>query len=1091
MQKGASAIITKVGSYTVWQNGTDARLKEYDTNGTKIANWAFGNLTAGRTWIEKVVFKGNFILTGFLDVPDYTEVEIQGSLVAGANLDYMIRSTHLGTAAVNWHIKIHGGIIDGAKSTYTVKDAIRLQAWRSSIYNIEIRNISGNATRLSAYNASYKSIEVSFHNFRTTDIDKHGIVFESFCTDNIIESSILRGGTTNNGTAIVINPVGSDYAGGQLISNTHAYSWVKGIHIKDSSDNQINNFYFDTIGEEAILVEAIGSNVRRNKFTVINGLGIGIKTDNTTDAIVLDGQGTKYVQWQQFSNVHIVDHPTITNDYKDGFVEQGNVQSNSLTNAKFEGHDGQAVNIISATLINVVDKDSNQLGDVSQASYTVYPVGSNYYMEDSFGKTSMSTNASEIINWAIGNVSSNGRIFFKQGDYDIGANVINITMSAGDSLILEGEGQTTTITGNGTKIIDFTNTAWIQGDNSAYVTIRNMQFLHSVPNNNSVTLDLTYSVTNLYDVTVENEDVGDGVGIKIGPKNNPFHLTWTGVEVIDYAVNYDISIDHLTAFGVNSIRSRTASMYLHNSGFNSFTNVFSLQPQSGSTVFKFSQIDIHTTFYRVDVEGTSMDYVFDYTTNQNYRVEIYGYYVHSSITPDKLMKGNTYERVILHSYPDILTPSTYTVYKVGTLIFLQHSQYGLQAYGTNASQIINWAIGNLTSGRTWQEKVLLKGDFTLTGFLNIPSYTELEIQGSLIAGTNLSYMIRTENLGSASATDIQVHIHGGILDGQKGTYSVTDALRVQMWRSSISDMYIKNVDGNAINLDAYDSNEKCIEVTVDNIITAEIDGHGILLHSSSTDNIITNSILKGGSTNAGNGLYIKSWANFIDNVHIYNFLRGYVLEGAGRNDLSNIYADNLGREAILVYAKTWRAYANSFVNVKIVGPSIEQDNTYDAIVLNGTSASNYAKRNSFVNVKVAQSGDTAANYTDGFVEIGFVGENTLNTATFEGHDGDAVNIISATLTNVVDKNGKVSENTGLATSCTNGTWIQHDLIGTNTLSNTFVTLTISGSAMGDVYPVIVACIAMNATHFQVEILEADGSVPSGNFDVNWYAEYKP
>lgn len=51
--------------------------------------------------------------------------------------------------------------------------------------------------------------------------------------------------------------------------------------------------------------------------------------------------------------------------------------------------------------------------------------------------------------------------------------------------------------------------------------------------------------------------------------------------------------------------------------------------------------------------------------------------------------------------------------------------------GTDASAVIQAALNNLTSGRTWQEKVLLKGDIDLnnTGEIELVSNSIIEVQG--------------------------------------------------------------------------------------------------------------------------------------------------------------------------------------------------------------------------------------------------------------------------------------------------------------------------------------------------------------------------
>ena len=120
--------------------------------------------------------------------------------------------------------------------------------------------------------------------------------------------------------------------------------------------------------------------------------------------------------------------------------------------------------------------------------------------------------------------------------------------------------------------------------------------------------------------------------------------------------------------------------------------------------------------------------------------------------------------------PWYYTPQSTYNYVIGeynmTHFYMQnHTAYGLAAYegyeymSTDASLVINAALGNLTSGRTWQETILIKGDISLTApILITTSYVDLQIDGTLtLAGGVDDYAIKT----SGSLTDVT--IEGGIL----------------------------------------------------------------------------------------------------------------------------------------------------------------------------------------------------------------------------------------------------------------------------------------------------------------------------------------
>ena len=118
-------------------------------------------------------------------------------------------------------------------------------------------------------------------------------------------------------------------------------------------------------------------------------------------------------------------------------------------------------------------------------------------------------------------------------------------------------------------------------------------------------------------------------------------------------------------------------------------------------------------------------------------------------------------------------PASYIVSAVtsgGTTYYcMQNGTTGkLDFWSTNASQVINFALGNLTANRVVSEKVLIKGNITLTHSILVSSYTDLEIQGRItLATASNCEMIKQ------SSTNIQyVYIHGGIFNGNLTGQSV-------------------------------------------------------------------------------------------------------------------------------------------------------------------------------------------------------------------------------------------------------------------------------------------------------------------------------
>jgi len=115
-----------------------------------------------------------------------------------------------------------------------------------------------------------------------------------------------------------------------------------------------------------------------------------------------------------------------------------------------------------------------------------------------------------------------------------------------------------------------------------------------------------------------------------------------------------------------------------------------------------------------------------------------------------------------------VTSASYIIFKKGNVIYAKNGETGaIEFSGTDASTVIQNAIDNLTSGRTWKEKVVLRGSFTLSDTITIPSYTILDMSGSYLKlDDNVNKnMITTENYAN------YVDIIGGILDGNKNNNS--------------------------------------------------------------------------------------------------------------------------------------------------------------------------------------------------------------------------------------------------------------------------------------------------------------------------------
>lgn len=117
---------------------------------------------------------------------------------------------------------------------------------------------------------------------------------------------------------------------------------------------------------------------------------------------------------------------------------------------------------------------------------------------------------------------------------------------------------------------------------------------------------------------------------------------------------------------------------------------------------------------------------------------------------------------------------SYTIFTDGVTYWAKNGTTGAIDYsGTSASTVINSALGALTAGRTWKEKVLLKGTFTILNKLQIPSFTILDLRvARLIAGSGITDGIIW--LGSSN----DVEIIGGYIDAD-----IQSIPNIIMWNS--------------------------------------------------------------------------------------------------------------------------------------------------------------------------------------------------------------------------------------------------------------------------------------------------------------------
>lgn len=157
---------------------------------------------------------------------------------------------------------------------------------------------------------------------------------------------------------------------------------------------------------------------------------------------------------------------------------------------------------------------------------------------------------------------------------------------------------------------------------------------------------------------------------------------------------------------------------------------------------------------------------------------------------------------------------------------------------------IQAAIDNLTSGRTSAEKVVLLGDFTLTAPITLPSYTILEIQGSL-TGTAASRGV----IENADSTNTDITVYGGYIDVDN---TATPWSKAGIKMSGVSNLTIHGVN-------IKDAGKHCIDLkgcsnfVVENCVMENAGDDGISVLYSYDGRIVSNRITGGSNNNNGGG----------------------------------------------------------------------------------------------------------------------------------------------------------------------------------------------------------------------------------------------
>lgn len=292
-------------------------------------------------------------------------------------------------------------------------------------------------------------------------------------------------------------------------------------------------------------------------------------------------------------------------------------------------------------------------------------------------------------------------------------------------------------------------------------------------------------------------------------------------------------------------------------------------------------------------------------------------------------------------------PVSYIIYKDGSTIKAVNSTTGVIDYSSiNAATVINSAIDNLTAGRTWKEKVVIKGNFITTDSINIPSYTIFELIGSITLANNVNKSI-IRNADQTNGNSF-FEIYGGILYGNKNNQSSGHGIDITAaWpnfnrRNIIKNFRIFDIKGNGLNISGMGSQSIIEDI--------QNEGANRACYATQVNDSVFNKLALG-STNAA--FYIgPGSSNFVSNICCGSWggtpTDDMLIHIDTQNSLfNNIICDSPFKHGFQV--KGWPARHNTFNNLRITRPLA---NGYDAIRLKETSVENV-----FTNIYIGQKGE--------------------------------------------------------------------------------------------------------------------------------------
>lgn len=419
------------------------------------------------------------------------------------------------------------------------------------------------------------------------------------------------------------------------------------------------------------------------------------------------------------------------------------------------------------------------------------------------------------------------------------------------------------------------------------------------------------------------------------------------------------------------------------------------------------------------------------------------------------------------SLSGVQKPCSYIVSMVDTYCCMQNGTADrggrLEYFSINTSQVIYNALGNLTSGRTNMQTIILEGNFTLNTkiFLNSSSYshTKIVLDGMITAANGLNdwmFQIGTQ------VTDID--ISGGIWDGDKAGQSAANLTPLYLDCSNfkVHDLTIQNSYGYGLWIYDNASNWQ-----LNNIYTHDNGYDGIAINGRS--GILTNII---SYNNTFEGLLFFGAQNItMSTIFSYdNNDTGFIFATSGDANGGPRPACNIIGNGLIAHDNTLHGFdiatgTNGIPSYGITLDVQSYNNGYDGVIFeqqsHDNSVSGLSNNNTVYNVAVSTSNNNTvsnmkilnsktygvyvyqSNYTritnNDIATNGWGSPGAYDDIYIYGSPNSTIennNIISDGVTTAFGVNGGASDNTTIEnnyfSNFANGTIITATTIGSNT-----------------------------------------------------------